>query len=87
MSHTMHAICASAQAAGMEPDAYLDALSARRNDEEAFATYWKDAELCAACGWQGVPERVRGGDECLDVCPNCGREETFHCHVAEGGEE
>lgn len=83
MSKTMHAICHAAQAVGMEPDAYLDAQAARRRDEEAFGAYWKDSELCSACGWQGVPERVRAGTECIDFCPACGQAETFHMEATD----
>lgn len=77
MSMTKRWIDQQAAVAGMEPDGWL---ADRQRDQQAFASYWEDAGLCAACGWQGVPETIRSGDEAVDVCPNCNSVETFHCH-------
>jgi predicted RNA-binding Zn-ribbon protein involved in translation (DUF1610 family) len=83
MSHTMDYIITEAAAAGVPESVWMREQVRISRDEAEFALYWQDAELCAACGWQGVPERICGGadgSDPIDVCPNCGREETFHCH-------
>ena len=79
MSHTMDYIITEAAAAGVPESVWMMEQARIARDEAEFEAYWKDAELCAACGWQGIPERVGDGDECLDFCPGCGSVETFHC--------
>ena len=82
----MNHIITEAEAAGVPEGVWLDEQIRISRDEAEFAAYWKDAELCAACGWQGVPERVRCGDECIDFCPGCGQAETFHLEAPDDDE-